>query len=179
MTGAQGRFAIGPDTGRLVLRTGRQGVASRAGHDLTITFGTWSGELDVPADRSRATVQARVRLASIEIVQGTGGVAPLTGIDKRQITKTALRLLDADAHPEATFESTSVAADGDTGTLHGNLTVRGVAVPVSLAVSSTSDGWHAETTVLQSSFGIEPYRAFFGALRLADEVHIEVDTHTR
>jgi len=179
MTAAQS-YAIGPDNCRLLLRTGRQGVAARAGHDLTITFGTWEGQVDVPQDVARASVRVTVRLDSIEILEGTGGVAPLLSRDKREITKTALRLLDAGTHPQASFESTSVHADADgtSGTLDGNLTIRGKTAPVSLTVTSTGTGWHAEGTVLQSSVGIEPYRAFFGALRLADEVRVEVDVQT-
>jgi len=171
-------FRIGPDNTRLIVRTGREGVASRVGHDLTLTFGSWSGQVDVPGDDvTRASVRVDVHLTSIEIIEGTGGVAPLTGRDRREITKTALRLLDTDAHPDAVFESTAVTADGGqtTGTLDGNLTIRGVTAQASLAVTSATDGWHAEATLHQRDFGLEPYRAFFGALRLADEVHVIVD----
>jgi polyisoprenoid-binding protein YceI len=169
---------MGPDNARLIVYTGREGVASRAGHDLKITFGSWSGQVDTAGDDlTQATVRAVVQLASIEILEGTGGVAPLTGRDRREITKTALRLLGAEAHPEVVFESTGVAADArqSSGTLDGTLTVAGVTAPVSLRVTSTDGGWHATTTLLQRSFGIEPYRAFFGALRLADDVRVEVD----
>ena len=37
-----GNFRLGPENGRVVLKTGRQGIAARAGHDLTleVTRGT-------------------------------------------------------------------------------------------------------------------------------------------
>ena len=40
-----GRLRIGPGCGHLTIRTGREGVAARAGHDLTIDATGWSGEL--------------------------------------------------------------------------------------------------------------------------------------
>ena len=42
-----GNFRLGPDNGRVVLKTGRQGIAARAGHDLTIEVTRWSAQVDV------------------------------------------------------------------------------------------------------------------------------------
>lgn len=171
-----GNVDIGPSTGRLLVRTGREGVASRVGHDLTITFEAWSGELNVPSeDVTAATVRAEFAIGSIKILEGTGGALPLTALDRREITKTALRLLEADKHPTAKFISTSFARAGDGGTIDGILTVRGESAPVTIAVSPDGAGWRGSTSIRQTSFGIKPYRAFLGALRLADEVQIEVE----
>jgi polyisoprenoid-binding protein YceI len=177
MTVAAGSHDIGPPTGSLTLYTGREGAAARIGHDLSLTFATWSGlvVVDGCGPDQVASVEATVALETLEILEATGGVLPLTGIDRRQIRSTALRLLDADRHPEASFASTSVAPDGAGGVLHGALTVRGRAVPVSFTVAATADGWRASGTIRQSSFGITPYRAFLGALRLADDVRIVVE----
>ncbi|MFI7019399.1 YceI family protein [Streptomyces sp. NPDC050164] len=41
---------------------------------------------------------------------------------------------DVEKHPKATFESTSVAWDGKSGKMDGDLTIKGVTRPVSLAV---------------------------------------------
>jgi polyisoprenoid-binding protein YceI len=177
MTVAAGSHDIGSGTGRITLRTGRSGPAARVGHDLTITFGSWSGRVVVDGEGPRtALVSATVQVESIEIVEGAGGVLPLTAFDRREIRSTALRLLDTARYPEAGFVSTSVVADGAGGTLHGTLTIRGTSAPVAFTVEDEDDCWHATTTVRQSAFGIAPYRAFLGALRLADDVRIDVTT---
>jgi hypothetical protein len=43
-------------------------------------------------------------------------------------------------------------------------------------VTKTGTGrYNATATVVQSDFGIKPYRGFFGALKVSDPVQVEVD----
>jgi polyisoprenoid-binding protein YceI len=54
-----GTIELGPSTARLRLHTSREGVAARVGHDLEITFETWSGRLTLDgADLAASSVQA-------------------------------------------------------------------------------------------------------------------------
>jgi len=173
-----GTYDIGPSTGQLLVRTGRDGVAARVGHDLTITFEKWSGQLTFRGDDlGSATVTATFETGSIKVVEGSGGALPLTILDRREIRKTARRLLETDRQPTATFASTSIKRAGDGGTIDGILTIRGVSAPVTIDVSSSGTGWRGSTLIRQTSFGMKPYRAFLGALRLADEVGIEVEVN--
>lgn len=168
MTPPPGQYEIGPDTGTVQITTTRQGFAAKVGHDLRIGFDRWSGTVDV-GEQNR--VRARVEIGSLRVIDGTGGVAALTDADRREITTTALRLLDANGHPEATFAAELIPD----GRADGRLTVRGVETPVSLEITEIGDRWRAAGSVLQSAFGIAPYKAFFGALRLADQVGIEIE----
>jgi polyisoprenoid-binding protein YceI len=171
-----GTFDLGPESGRLLIYTGRTGLAARVGHDLTITFARWSGRLTLHGDDlGSASVTATIATDSIAILDGTGGALPLIDRDRREIGKTARRLLDTDRQPSATYASTSIARDGDGATVDGMLTVRGRSAPVSLTVVPSGKGWRASTSINQTSFGIAPYQALLGALRLADEMRIEVE----
>jgi polyisoprenoid-binding protein YceI len=61
-------------------------------------------------------------------------------------------------------------------TIDGTLTVCGQTRPLRLAVSETGpDRYRATATVVQSEYGIKPYTAFLGALRVRDAVDVEVD----
>jgi len=173
---ARGTYALGPPTGALRLRTRREGVAARVGHDLLLAFASWSGELDVRGGGTQPRVTVTIQTASFEVLEGVGGAAPLSDGDRRDITATALRLLDAEHYPTATFGSSAVEpADGTAGRLRGTLAVRGVTIPVTLeVVASGPRSWTASCTILQSSVGIPPYRALLGALRLADAVQVDV-----
>jgi polyisoprenoid-binding protein YceI len=157
---------LGPDRGRLVLRTSREGFAAQAGHDLTITFSRWS------AEAGEGSISVTVDLSSFEVLDGSGGIKPLTERDKREIQLTARRLLDADRQPEATYRSEEV---GD-GVVDGTLALRGVQRPLRLTVSDLGgDRYRVTGTVRQSDFGITPYTAFFGSLKVADPVAIEAE----
>src|ERR1700742_106546 len=164
-----GRHQLGPDSGRLTLRTYRSGLAAQAGHDLTIDVTRWSGQVD--ADRLDATID----LTSLAIREGRGGIKPLTDRDRRDITGQAAKSLDTGRYPEASFSATGLTPDAaGGGAIDGTLTLHGQSRPLRLTVTRTGDGrYQATAAVVQSQFGIKPYSGMFGALKLRDEVELE------
>jgi polyisoprenoid-binding protein YceI len=165
-----GRHHIGPESGRLTLRTYRSGLAAQAGHDLTIDVTRWSGQVD--SDRLDATID----LTSLAIREGRGGIKPLTDRDRRDIAGQAGKSLDTGRYPEASFSATGFAPDATGGgAIDGTLTLHGQSRPLRLTVTRTGDGqYQATASVVQSQFGIKPYSGMFGALKLRDEVELEV-----
>ena len=178
-----GRLRLGPDCGRLVLHTFRDGLAARAGHDLTIEVVGWSGELDVNADLTPARLELRFSMDSLAVRQGTGGALPITDRDRREIAVTARKTLAAQRHPEARFTATEFRPDGDIGgaiggggVVAGMLTLAGVTRPLQIHVAAAGgDRYHVTTSVTQSEFGIRPYMGFLGALKVRDKVDVEAD----
>jgi polyisoprenoid-binding protein YceI len=174
---------LGPSSGQLLLHTRRQGVASKVGHDLTIVVTDWSAEVDLPNDNpADATVRAEIQMASLKVLEGTGGVKPLTDRDREEIVSTARRILEVDRHPTATFESSRIESvqDGGTlsGTIFGTLTIRGTSAPVELRGRETRpDVFQGSAEIVQSAYGIKPYSAFLGALRLRDVVEVEFEVN--
>src|SRR5262252_2559786 len=172
-----GRHQLGPDRGRIILRTFRDGLAAQAGHDLTIEATRWSGVLGMNEDLSPADLDVRIDMGALVVRDGTGGVKPLSDRDRREIAVTARKVLASDRHPEAVFAAAGfepVAGGG--GEISGILTIRGQAWPVKVHITQTSgDHYHAEAQVVQSDYGIKPYTAFLGALRVRDAVDVAVD----
>jgi polyisoprenoid-binding protein YceI len=172
-----GRHHFDTERGRIVLRTFRDGLASQAGHDLTIEVGRWSGDLTIGGNSDPSELEVRVDMGSLIVRAGTGGLKPLTDRDRREIAVTARRVLGADHHPEAVFTAAKFepAADGG-GVISGTFTLAGVARPLQLRVTQTGPGqYRAASSVRQSDYGIKPYTAFFGALKVRDAIDVEVD----
>jgi polyisoprenoid-binding protein YceI len=173
-----GTFKLGPGAGRITLKTGRVGVAARAGHDLTIEVTSWSAVVEVPAEDhggvTAATVSADLDLSSLAVRDGTGGVKPLTDSDRADIKKQMSNIL---GDGTATFTSSRIVRIGATGgAIEGTLTLSGKSQPVRLQVAEPAPGRYRGTaTILQSAFGIKPYTGFFGALKLKDEVTVEFE----
>ena len=178
MAVAPGRYRLGPDRGRIVVKTFRDGLAAQAGHDLTIDVTRWSGGLTVDDDKNLAAILARIDMTSWVVREGTGGLKPLTDHDRREIATTARRMLSVDQHPEAGFAATRFQPAGeDGGTMDGTFTLRGLALPLRVRVSQVGPGrYRATGTVVQSSYGIKPYTAFLGALKVRDAVDFEAET---
>jgi hypothetical protein len=187
-----GNFRLGPDTGRVVIKTGRAGLAAKAGHDLTIEVTRWSGRVEVPAEsdggQSAATVSAELDLGSLEVREGTGGAVPLTDRDRREIKKQMGKILGSGT---ATFASSriipsgSLLAPGGTtppnppaagGAIEGTVTLNGKSQPARLQLTDSGSGrYRGSATLAQTGFGIKPYTGFFGALKLKDEVVVEFE----
>jgi polyisoprenoid-binding protein YceI len=161
-----------------MLKTGRVGVAARAGHDLTLEVTNWSARIEVPAEDAggvtAATLSADLDLSSLAVREGTGGVKPLTDADRADIKKTMAGIL---GDGTATFTSSRIIRIGATGgAIEGTLTLNGKSQPVRLQVSEPAPGRYRGTAaVLQSAFGLKPYTGFFGALKLKDEVTVEFE----
>ena len=172
-----GRHQLGPDRGHIIVRTFRDGLAATAGHDLAIEAIRWSGVLDIGEDLSPAALEVRIDMNALVVRDGTGGIKPLSDRDRREIAVTARKVLAADRNPEAVFTADKFAPGPDGGgEISGTFTLRGAARPLTLRVSETGPGhYHAEGTVVQSDYGIKPYTAFLGTLRVRDAVDIVID----
>jgi polyisoprenoid-binding protein YceI len=171
-----GRTELGPANGRILLRTFREGLAASAGHDLTIEATRWSGELEVGADLAPVSLAVKIDMTALAVREGSGGLKPLTDSDRREIGATARKVLAVSRHPEASFAATSFqpGANGS-GVIGGDLTLAGATRPVRLQVAGSGGGYLATVSIVQSAFGITPYRGFLGALKVRDVVDVEVD----
>jgi polyisoprenoid-binding protein YceI len=176
-----GAHAIGPATGSLTLHTGRAGFGAMAGHDLVIDVTRWSGTVRIDAERIEASVvEVVVDATSLAVREGKGGAVPLLAINKSEIGKTINKVLRTSAHPEIRFDSTAVDTTDDGFSVRGDLTIAGSTHRIDLMVTTEliegRPRGTVTTTVVQSDFGIKPYSAMFGALKVADTVvvHAEV-----
>lgn len=178
MTLRDGTYGVGPESGRLLVRTGRTGLGARAGHDLTIEVTGWSGTVTVStAEPARSSVSLDLDADSLHVREGHGGVKPLTDSDRAEIRRTiAGKILHTDQHPVIKFRSTRVAGSPESFTVDGDLTIMDATRPVTVRGTIGEDGRvRGEATVAQTQWGIKPYSAFLGALKLADEVTVELD----
>jgi hypothetical protein len=167
---------FGPENARLTVRTKRTGAASKAGHDLVIEVTSWSAVLDPDADPA-LTLTADSR--SLRVLEGTGGIQELDDEDRAGIEKTIDEEVLTGTAIE--FRSSAVELDADgSGTVKGELELAGRRHPVTVELRSAEDGRLTGTaTVRQSDWGMKPYSALFGTLKVADELEVgfETDAH--
>jgi hypothetical protein len=162
--------AFGPENARLTVRTGRSGAAAKAGHDLLIEVMEWSGTLDPDGDPA-VTLSADPR--SLRVLEGTGGMQALDDGDRAGIEQT----IDDEVLKGAAIEFRSTRFDGLPGRVDGELELGGARHPVAFELALGDDGGVTGTAILrQSDWGMKPYTALFGTLKVADEVEVQVET---
>jgi superoxide dismutase, Fe-Mn family len=171
-----GTHTLGPENGTLSVRTGRTGAAAKAGHDLLIHVGAWQATLEVGEGPAQTSIALDVDPTSLRVREGTGGMQPLGSDDKASIQTT----IDDEVlkRQAIAFRSTAVeaAAGGSRLGVRGELTLVGETCPVAFDLLVGDDGALSGSVVVkQTEWGITPYSTLFGALKVADEVEVELD----
>ena len=184
MADLAGVYELGPSSGRVLVKTGREGLAARVGHDLTLEVTRWTARVTVPSageTTDSVTVTAELDFGSLAVREGSGGAKPLSEKDRRDIEKQAAKILGSTA--VARFTSTQVirsASAAGGGAIEGTVVLRGVSRDVRLQVTSVAEGqYRGSAAIKQTDFGITPYSGFFGALKLRDEVNLEFEVTVR
>ena len=171
-----GTYELGPEDGTLSVRTSRTGAAAKAGHDLLIHVTAWQATLVVGEDAAQTSVVLEADATSLQVREGTGGIQALGDDDKASIRET----IDDDVlkRKAIEFRSTAVqaAADGGRWSVQGELTLVGKTAPIAFELAVGDDGTLSGSAVVkQTDWGIKPYSALFGALKVADEVVVAID----
>jgi polyisoprenoid-binding protein YceI len=161
---------LGPENAALLVKTYREGVAAKAGHDLVIEVMRWEANVDLSA----GTIELSADPRSLEVREGLRGVKPLTDRDRREIRKN---IDDKVLHGEPiAFRSRVVREEGGRLHVEGDLTLAGNTRALTADLEVAADGGVRGTIPLtQSDWGIKPYRGLMGALKVRDAVEIVVD----
>jgi hypothetical protein len=170
---ATGSHRLGPNGATLEVRTYREGMAARVGHDLVLAVTRWEATVGVAGD---GTVALKADPDSLEVREGRGGIKPLSDGERGEILKNiedkVLR-----GQPIA-FRSRAVRFDEGVGrlTVEGDLTIAASTRPLRAHLDVGADGRVSGIVrLLQSDWGIKPYRGLMGALKVRDEVEVAID----
>jgi polyisoprenoid-binding protein YceI len=170
-----GSYMLGPQNGTLLVRTGRSGAAAKAGHDLRIEVTTWNASIEVDADPAQTRMQLSADARSLRVREGAGGIQKLGDDDKEGIAQT----IDEEVLKgrEIEFRSSAVGASSDRShlTVQGELRLGGADRPISFELDVLDGRLTGSAVVKQSEWGMKPYSALFGTLKVADEVRVEID----
>jgi polyisoprenoid-binding protein YceI len=170
-----GTYRLGPENGTLSVRTSRTGAVAKAGHDLLIHVTAWEATLEVGEDSAPTSIVLDADPRSLHVREGTGGMKALGEDDKAGIRETIDdEILKGQA---VEFRSTSVkpSADGGRRSVEGDLTLVGATRPVAFDIAVEGGRISGGVVVKQSDWGIKPYSALFGALKVADEIELVID----
>ncbi len=161
-------YTLGPEDGILSVRTSRTGAVAKAGHDLVIHVTEWSATLDTDAPSLTLDADA----TSLRVREGTGGMKPL---DEDDLTNIEITIDDEVLRRrDISFRSTRVEPTEGGLRVEGDLTLVGNTRPIAFDLA-LGDRVTGVAVVKQTDWGMKPYTALFGALKVADEVRVEID----
>jgi polyisoprenoid-binding protein YceI len=158
---------------RVYVFTFKEGLLSRLAHDLRISVTRFElrieqGRVDARFDASSLRVDG---VARRERVDATG----LSADDKAKIEATIRNdILHAARHPEVRVTGALRRTDGSL-TVDAELHLHGHSQELRLPVRSEPQRTFVEVELKPSKFGIPPYKAVAGAIRLQDRIVIRVE----
>lgn len=162
-------------TPEVVVLTYKDGLLARLAHDLQIRCERFE------IQRSGNTVTGRFTLSSLHVdgavERGRVADGVLSAGDRRKIEQTMRDdVLELSRYPEASFRGAiEPGADASKTRVQGKLTLHGREVDLGLVTAELRAGrWIAEITLVTSRWGITPYRALAGALKVQDRVIVRV-----
>ncbi len=168
-------WIIDASDGELLVHTGVAGRAAKMGHRLTIAMKRWQASVTW-SDGEPGAAQLEIDVDSLEVLQGEGGLTPLSGPEKILVRSNALRQLGAGRFPRICFAADTIEHSQNGYRLAGTLQIRGKtrSQVIDLRTEDLGDAWRlsGEAVVRQSEFGVQPYSVLMGSLTVADDVTV-------
>ncbi len=163
--------------------TFKEGALSALAHDLELKVSRLSIEIEPAGDAASATASgapyrlvARLAADSLVVLHAMKDGRPteqLSASDRRKIEKAITgEVLDVRRHPEIRYEATAVATSPDGFALTGELTLQGRRRPLAITARLHDGRLRAEVPLHQPDFGIQPFSALLGTLKLRPDVTV-------
>lgn len=156
----------------------RLGFSARHAMVTTVRghFGEWSGTAHIDsANPAASSVTLTIKAASID-----------TASADRDGHLASADFFDAETYPEITFASTEVSRDGDDWTIAGDLTIKGVAKPVTIEFEYTGSaqdpfgntrvGFEGASSLNRKDWGLTWNAALeTGGVLVSEKIKLEFD----
>jgi polyisoprenoid-binding protein YceI len=173
-----GTHRFGPDNASLQVKTYREGVAARAGHDLIIEVTRWDATVEVADEPAGWTIELNADPRSLEVREGLRGVKPLTDKDRVEIRKNIDAKVLGGRPIRFRSSDVRIVDDGRRLTVEGELSMAGSARPLTVQLTVEDGGAvRGRIPLTQSDWGIKPYRGLMGALKVRDDVDVVIDAN--
>ena len=162
-----------PVTGRIEVLTFKEGLLSKVAHDLSIDLGRFQLETD------GTRIHAKLFLTSLSVEgvmnKGVFDAHGLSESDRHDIAGNIQnKILHTKQHPEATFTGTA-SRGGGKHSVRGELTLVGKSREISFDVREVDGHWRGEVELVPTRWGIAPFKALLGAIKLQDRVVVRFD----
>lgn len=164
----------------------KTGLLSGFAHDHEIGVKSFTGKIVVPeAGASGGSLELNVDATSLTVLDKK----PSEDDKKKIYNSMHTEVLESAKYPKINFKSVSVNDLKQTGgdaynfTLNGDLTLHGVtkriAFPVSLTINAQELRAIGKYTLRQTDFGIKPYSAAGGTIKVKNEITVNFNIVAR
>lgn len=161
---------------RIHVFTYKEGLLSRVAHDLRLHVEPRGVDVERSAEQVRAEIDASALVVDGAMRAAQLDAGALDGRDRQKIVDTMRReILATQRFPKIRFTGNAVARGDRELVIEGELELAGVRRPLSFTATRADRRLRARVTLRPSIWGIQPYKALAGAIRLQDRVTVDLD----
>lgn len=154
--------------------TFREGLLSALGHDLLIDVTAFS----IDAGDDGSYVNARFDARSLRVIcameKGVKRENLLSETDKKETDRNTLSQLDAPRYPEIAMASTSVRLEDGGYRVVADLQLHGKKKVITFTAGRQGDVFVVECPLDLRDFGMRPFSALFGAMKIKPGIVVRV-----
>lgn len=178
-------YSVDAVASQVLLQVYREGPMAAMGHNHIIAVRELQGSVQLHDDISRSSFELQFPVMALAVdepelrAQAGPDFSSVVSDSAREGTRSNMlgeKLLQAASNPGITLNSEHVTAAGAGWMVGTRISVRGqealVDIPMRLQMDGDQLTASGEFAVLQTSLGLTPYSALFGALRVADEIKV-------
>lgn len=153
----------------------KEGLLAPIAHDLKLRVERFSIEVDDATHEIKATFDPSSIQVVCAQVEGREDPSALSKSDKKKIHDNVIKdVLHVRKNPEIRFESTNVVPRGEGFAVEGTLHLHAKSRTIQTSIRADGDRWVSEVQVHQPDFGIKPYSAALGTLKVKPDVLVRV-----
>jgi hypothetical protein len=151
----------------------KEGLLSAVGHNVRLQVDRF--EVRIDDDGVEAEFEAASLRAICAVKDGHDDHGALSDKDKDTIAGYVRKdILETGRHPRIIFRSTEFDRDEDEIAIEGELELHGETRDIELVAAREGSEWVARVRIRQPDFGIRPFKALMGALKIKPEVDVEL-----
>ena len=179
------QYRLVPDQSKFTVQAFAGGLLSAFGHDPVLAIKDFSGEAQFePGSFESASLKMMIKPGSIVLID------KVKEKDRVELEQTMrVQVLELAKYPEIVFVSSNISVNklaegrhrariiGDV-TLHG-VTQKNVSITTEMTVADQSLRAHGDFSLKQSNFGIKPFSAVGGTIKLKNELKFAFDIAAR
>jgi polyisoprenoid-binding protein YceI len=176
-----GTYSLNGDSGNVYVYTFKEGLLSKLAHDLLIDVTNFKVNLNIPeAGLTSGSLEMELQADSLKVdcAMKNGERQPDTLKEKdiADIEKDmAKKVLHPDKYPTVNFCSKEIQEKEGGYHINGELSLHGATKPVDFDIDTNGENLKGMITLLQKDYGIKPFRAMMGTLKVKNEISIGFD----
>ncbi len=176
-----GSHSLNGNSGDLHVYTFKEGLLSKLAHDLLIDVPNYKVDLNVPeAGFASGSLNVELQADSLKIIcamkNGERQPDTIKPDDIATIEKDmGGKVLHPDKYPTVNFSSKSIQEKEGGYRVSGDLSLHGVTKPIEFDIESNGENVKGMFSILQKDYGIKPFKAMMGTLKIKNEISFAFD----